>query len=113
MKHLPVKYFLALGAALFAFHAPVMAASSEELTEIRSQLRNLLERVERLEQENDALKTQNEALQAQGEHRNPKPARRARHRRRRWTMSSAEARRSEWRSMATCAIAMNRSVMTR
>jgi cell division protein FtsB len=67
MKQLPVKYFLALGAALFALHAPVMAASSEELTEIRSQLRNLMERVERLEQESDALKTQNEALQAKGE----------------------------------------------
>ena len=67
MKQLPMKYFLALGAALFAFHPPVIAASSEELTEIRSQLRGLLERVERLEQENDALKTQNEVLQSQGE----------------------------------------------
>ena len=67
MKQLPVKYFLALGAALFAFHTPVMAASSEELTEIRSQLRNLMERVERLEQENDVLRERSEALQAKGE----------------------------------------------
>lgn len=67
MKHFPVKSFLALGAALFGFHAPVMAASSEEFTEIRSQLRNLMERVERLEQENDALRARSEALQAKGE----------------------------------------------
>ena len=113
MKQLPVKYFLALGAALFAFHAPVMAASSEELTEIRSQLRNLMERVDRLEQENDALKAQNETLQAKGE--SPKSETRGPREESavQGTMSMPRAGRSEWHSMATCAIAMNRSVMTR
>jgi len=47
---------LALGAVLFAFHSPVIAATSEELTDIRNQLRNLMERVDRLEQENAALR---------------------------------------------------------
>ena len=63
MKHFQVKYVLALGAVLFAFHTPAIAASSEELADIRNQLRNLLERVDRLEQENEALKAQNESLQ--------------------------------------------------
>jgi hypothetical protein len=63
-----MKCFLALGVALLAFQAPVMAASSEELTDIRNQLRDLLERVDRLEQQNETLRAQNEALQVEGEY---------------------------------------------
>jgi hypothetical protein len=66
MKHFVVKRLLAFGAALFLFHAPLMAASPAELAEIRSQLRDLMERVDRLEQENAALKARNENLQAAG-----------------------------------------------
>lgn len=67
-----MKQFLvvALGAVLFIFHSPVTAASSEELRDIRNQLRNLLERVDRLEQENAALRTRNETPQRQDEHLN-------------------------------------------
>ena len=65
MKQLLV---LALCAGLFVLHTPAMAASSEELTDIRNQLRSLMERVDRLEQENAALRARNETLQGQDDH---------------------------------------------
>jgi hypothetical protein len=45
-----------------------IAASPDELAQIREQLQGLIQRVDRLEQENQALKTQNEDLKAQGEY---------------------------------------------
>jgi hypothetical protein len=69
MKHFALKrsrlnQLLLLCFMLFVFHTPVRAASSDELSEIRNQLRDLLERVDRLEQENQALKAQNNVLQS-------------------------------------------------
>lgn len=60
----------AVAAALgFGSLAPTMAqgASSDELAQIRSQLQNLLERVDRLEAENTTLKAENGQLKAQTE----------------------------------------------
>jgi hypothetical protein len=57
-----------VAAALgFGCVAPSLAqaASSEDLTQIRSQLQSLIERVDRLEAENDTLKTENGQLKAQ------------------------------------------------
>jgi hypothetical protein len=67
MKHISLARGVALSAALLAFHAPAVAASSDELTDIRNQLRELSERVDRLERENESLKAQNAALQAKSE----------------------------------------------
>jgi Putative porin len=63
MKLLSRVRSLILFTALFALHAPVFAASNDDLADIRNQLRELTERVNRLEQENQTLKAQNQALQ--------------------------------------------------
>src|SRR5262245_53809993 len=42
-----------------------VAASSDELAQIREQLQGLMQRVDKLEQENTTLKTENEDLKAQ------------------------------------------------
>lgn len=64
MKPIALTRFLVICATLYVYQTPVMAASSDELADIRNQLRELTERVNRLEQENEALKAQNAALQA-------------------------------------------------
>jgi hypothetical protein len=64
MKLLSHMRSLILFTALFALHAPASAATSDDLADIRNQLRELSERVNRLEQENASLKQQNNALKA-------------------------------------------------
>ena len=67
MKLRSLKHFSALCIVLCVFHTPAMAAFSDDLADIRNQLRELNERMNRLEQENATLKEQNQALQAKGE----------------------------------------------
>ncbi|WP_161965930.1 putative porin [Steroidobacter cummioxidans] len=54
-------------AAALSLGSAAHAASDDELAQIRSQLQNLMQRVDRLEAENDALKAQNDRLRAQTE----------------------------------------------
>lgn len=58
----------AAAAILAAQIGSADAATNDEIAEIRSQLQNLLQRVDKLEQENTALKTENEELKAQGDY---------------------------------------------
>jgi len=62
MNHSLVRRVLTL-CAMVAFQVPVIA-SSDELDDIRGQLRDLVQRVDRLEHENQVLRAQNEVLQA-------------------------------------------------
>jgi len=62
MNHSLVRRVLTL-CAMVAFQVPVIA-SSDELDDIRGQLRDLVQRVDRLEHENQALRAQNGVLQA-------------------------------------------------
>ncbi|MGH8176907.1 MAG: putative porin [Steroidobacter sp.] len=52
-------------AAALCVSGGANAASVDELAQVREQLRNLVQRVDRLEQENAALKSQNDALTGQ------------------------------------------------
>lgn len=67
MKLTPPRRCLSAIAVLLVFHTSAMAASADEISDIRNQLRALSERVDRLERENESLKAQNAALQAKGE----------------------------------------------
>ena len=64
----------ALCIVILAFHTPVLAATADDLADIRNQLHDLTERVNRLEQENASLKQQNDALQAASESKAPPAA---------------------------------------
>ncbi len=55
----------AVSAVLSHLPASAMAASSDELAQIREQLQSLMQRVDRLEEENTALKSENEDLKSQ------------------------------------------------
>ncbi|HEU4602822.1 MAG TPA: hypothetical protein VFS24_12665 [Steroidobacteraceae bacterium] len=67
MKLTPLRRCLSAIAVLLVFHTSAMAASADEISDIRNQLRALSERVDRLERENESLKAQNAALQAKDE----------------------------------------------
>lgn len=54
-------------AAAMSIGSAANAASNDELAQIRSQLQNLLQRVDKLEAENDALKAENGQLKTQTE----------------------------------------------
>jgi hypothetical protein len=54
-------------ATALSLGSPAHAATNDELAQIRSQLQNLLQRVDKLEAENDSLKAQNDRLKAQTE----------------------------------------------
>lgn len=56
---------LAAVAAALSLSATTQAASNDELAQIRAQLQNLLQRVDKLEAENDTLKAQNDRLSKQ------------------------------------------------
>lgn len=55
----------AVAAALSYLPAGAIAASSDDLAQIRQQLQGLMQRVDKLEQENTELKTENESLKSQ------------------------------------------------
>lgn len=57
----------AVAAALSQLPAAALAASPNDLQEIREQLQGLMQRVDKLEQENQALKSENAELKATGE----------------------------------------------
>jgi outer membrane murein-binding lipoprotein Lpp len=65
-----VKNMLIAGAVAAALSLPLtsLAASNDELNDIRTQLQGLMNRVDKLEQENAQLKTENEELKAQGDY---------------------------------------------
>jgi hypothetical protein len=65
-----VKNKLIAGAVAAALTLPLtsLAATNDELSDIRTQLQGLLQRVDKLEQENTQLKTENEELKAQGDY---------------------------------------------
>lgn len=66
---------LAVAIAMLAFPLAGRAAqSSDEMAEIRAQLRGLMQRVEKLEQDNVVLKSENASLKAQGESWAAQPA---------------------------------------
>jgi len=52
-------------AAALSLPVGAMAASSDELTQIREQLQGLMQRVDKLEQQNTELKTENDSLKSQ------------------------------------------------
>lgn len=58
----------AVAAALSYLPAGAMAASSDDLAQIREQLQGLMQRVDKLEQENTALKAENENLKSQDDY---------------------------------------------
>jgi hypothetical protein len=58
----------AVAAALSQLPAGALAASPDDLAQIREQLQGLMQRVDKLEQENQTLKTENEELKAQGDY---------------------------------------------
>lgn len=55
-------------AAMASMSGAAHGASPDDLTEIRTQLQGLLQRVDKLEQENQALKSENEDLKAQSDY---------------------------------------------
>ena len=57
----------AVAAALSQLPAAALAASPNDLAEIREQLQGLMQRVDKLEQENQSLKSENAELKSQGE----------------------------------------------
>jgi hypothetical protein len=65
-----VKNMLIAGAVAAALSLPLtsLAASNDELNDIRTQLQGLMNRVDKLEQENAQLKTENEELKAQDDY---------------------------------------------
>ncbi len=58
---------LAVAIAMLAFPVLGWAQSSDEMAEIRAQLRGLMQRVDKLEQDNVVLKAENASLKEQGE----------------------------------------------
>jgi hypothetical protein len=58
---------VAIAAAMLSFIPAVQAAQDDGLTEIRAQLRGLMQRVEKLEQDNVVLKAENASLKVQAE----------------------------------------------
>ena len=65
-----MKNMLIAGAVAAALSLPLtsLAASNDELNDIRTQLQGLMNRVDKLEQENAQLKSENEGLKAQGDY---------------------------------------------
>ena len=65
-----MKNMLIAGAVAAALSLPLnaLAASDDELNDIRTQLQGLMQRVDKLEQENALLKTENEGLKAQDDY---------------------------------------------
>lgn len=61
------QFFATVVAAGLSMGSTAHAASSDEITEIRSQLQSLMQRVDRLEAQNDSLKVENDQLKAQTE----------------------------------------------
>jgi hypothetical protein len=61
------KQFFAAAVAAALSMGSTAHASSDEITEIRSQLQSLLQRVDKLEAENNSLKSENDQLKAQTE----------------------------------------------
>ncbi|HEY5756787.1 MAG TPA: cell division protein ZapB, partial [Steroidobacter sp.] len=61
------QFLAAAVAAALSMGSAAHAASNDELAQIRSQLQNLLQRVDKLEAENDTLKAENGQLKAQTE----------------------------------------------
>jgi TolA-binding protein len=55
----------AVAATLSYVPAGAMAASADDLAQIRDQLQTLMQRVDKLEQENTELKTENDSLKSQ------------------------------------------------
>lgn len=66
MKNLMIA--AAAAAALSQLPAAALAASPDDLAQIREQLQGLMQRVDKLEQENESLKAENETLKAQDDY---------------------------------------------
>lgn len=66
-SHVKNQLLAAIVAAALSLGSAAHAAADDELAQIRSQLQNLLQRVDKLEVENDTLKGENQQLRSQTE----------------------------------------------